>query len=64
MSITLEINEALMQKAADFTGVQDQKQLIEDALQALIEKRAYKMAAELGGSDPDATLGVRRRHAA
>ncbi len=56
MSITLDINEELMKKAADFTGVHDTRQLMNDALVALIEKRAYKLGMELGGSDPTARL--------
>ncbi len=58
MSITLDIDEALMKKAVEFTGVQNTKQLVEDALQALIEKRAYRLGVELGGNDPEASLGT------
>ena len=64
MSVTVDINEELMKKAADFVGVHDTRQLINDALVALIEKRAYKMAYDLGGSDPTASLRPEDRPAA
>ena len=52
----MNVDEELLKKAADFTGVHETSQLIESALQAFIEKRAYRLGIELGGSDPEASL--------
>lgn len=44
------------------TGIKEKTALIHAGLQALIEKKACERLIALGGSDPKATAGRRRRY--
>ena len=50
MRTTLNIDDQLIKRAAQFTGVQEKTQLVRLGLEALISREAAKRLARLGGS--------------
>lgn len=63
MRTTLNIDDRLMQQAAQLTGVQEKTHLVRLGLEALISREAAKRLAKLGGSDPH-VKAIRRRRSA
>ncbi|WP_213271145.1 type II toxin-antitoxin system VapB family antitoxin [Hyphomonas sp.] len=61
MRTTLNLDDELMAKAAELTGIEEKPALIREALKALIAREAARRLALLGGSDPDAAAAPRRR---
>jgi Arc/MetJ family transcription regulator len=61
MRIDIELDDDLVARAQDFTGLNEIASLIREALNALIERESARRLALLGGSDPNATLPPRRR---
>jgi len=61
MRTTLNIDEELLAEASRYTGVREKTRLLHLGLQALIEREAARRLAAMGGSDPEATSGRRRR---
>ena len=61
MQTTVTLDDKLVEKAQGYTGLSEPSDLIREALKALIEREAIRRAIKLGGSDPNATLGPRRR---
>ena len=60
MRTTLNIDDALLERAARLTGVSEKTSLVRMGLEALIAAASARRLAELGGSEPK--LGpVRRR---
>ena len=60
---TLNIDDRLMKRAAQLTGVQEKTQLVRLGLEALISREAAKRLIKLGGSDPH-VKAIRRRRSA
>jgi Arc/MetJ family transcription regulator len=58
---TLTLDDELVAKAQEFTGVKDKSALVRMALKALIEREAARRLARLGGSQPQLTAPRRRR---
>ncbi|MBW8754645.1 MAG: type II toxin-antitoxin system VapB family antitoxin [Sphingomonadales bacterium] len=54
MRTTLNLDDALLTKAARYTGVQERSALVRMGLEALIAREAARRIIALGGSDPDA----------
>lgn len=52
MRTTITIDEALLAKAREATGIEDTATLIKAGLEALITREAGKRLAALGGSQP------------
>lgn len=63
MRTTLALDDALVAQAQAYTGLKEKSALVREALKALIEREAAYRLARLGGSDPDASAGRRRRSA-
>jgi Arc/MetJ family transcription regulator len=63
MRTTLALDDELLAKAQEYTGVKEKSALVREALKALIEREAARRLARLGGSAPD-LLAPRRRRAA
>jgi hypothetical protein len=63
MRTTVTLDESLLDRAADLTGVRERGMLLREALQALIERESARRLARLGGTEPDLTLAPRRRPA-
>lgn len=61
MRTTINLDEALIEKARRLTGTQERTALIHEALRALIARESAKRLAALGGSDPNAAAPPRRR---
>jgi len=63
MRTTLNINETLLERAADLTGIKEKTALIHAGLEALIARESSRRLAALGGSQRDLTTIPRRRSA-
>ena len=61
MRTTLNIDDHLIKRAVQFTGVQEKTQLVRLGLEALISREAAKRLARLGGSDTHLKAIRRRR---
>ena len=61
MRTTITLDDELMADAEEYTGIKEKSALIKEALKALISREASRRLARLGGSDPEATAGPRRR---
>jgi len=64
MRTTLTIDDQLIKRAAQLTGVQEKPQLVRLGLEALISREAAKRLARLGGSEPYIKDIRRRRRSA
>jgi hypothetical protein len=58
---TLNLNEELLEKARNLTGVAERTALIHEGLRALIARESARRLARLGGSEPKAKPVPRRR---
>ncbi len=61
MRTTVTLDEALVKKAMDYTGISERSALLQAGLKLLIQREAARRLALLGGSDPDAQYIPRRR---
>jgi metal-responsive CopG/Arc/MetJ family transcriptional regulator len=61
MRTTVTLDDKLLNRAADLTGVRERGVLLREALQALIERESARRLALLGGSEPDLESPPRRR---
>ncbi len=61
MRTTLILDEELVERAKDLTGVDEKTALVRAGLQALIARESARRLAALGGSDPDLPSIPRRR---
>lgn len=61
MRTTLNINDDLIAKVKELTGINEKTKLVHMGLQALIERESSKRLAALGGSAPALTIAPRRR---
>jgi Arc/MetJ family transcription regulator len=61
MRTTLNIDDQLLKRAGQLTGVHEKTQLVRLGLEALISREAAKRLARLGGSDPQLKEIRRRR---
>ena len=64
MRTTLTLDDELLAKAHEMTGIAERSTLIHDGLRLLIQREAARRLALLGGSDPAAKAPPRRRSAA
>lgn len=61
MRTTITLDDELLARAEQLTGLHEKSTLIREALKALIEREAARRLARLGGSLPDAKAPPRRR---
>jgi len=61
MRTTLNIDDELLERARELTGITEKTALVREGLQSLIQRAAAKRLAALGGSDPGAKAAPRRR---
>jgi len=64
MRTTLNIDEKLVAKATELTGVTEKTSLVRMGLEALIAQESALRLSELAGSEPEIRLVPRRRSAA
>jgi Arc/MetJ family transcription regulator len=63
MRTTLILDEHLIKRARELSGIQEKTALVHAGLQALIAREAAKRLAALGGSEPNLSPVPRRRAA-
>ena len=61
MRTTLAIDDDLLAKAQEYTGLQEKSALVREALVALVEREAARRLARLGGTEPRLRPAPRRR---
>ena len=64
MRTTVTIDDDLLERAAELTGVRERAALLREGLELLIRVESGKRLAALGGSDPAARAPRRDRGAA
>ena len=52
MRTTLNIDDAIYEKASKLTGIKEKTQLLHEGLRTLIERESSRRLARLGGSSP------------
>ncbi len=60
MRTTLIIDDRLLERARELTGIQEKTALVHAGLQALIAREASRRLAALGGTEPK-LAAIRRR---
>ncbi|OXJ32643.1 DUF2191 domain-containing protein [Burkholderia sp. HI2714] len=53
MRTTLSLDDALLAKAQQLTGVTEKSALVKEALRAMIARESARRLARLGGTEPD-----------
>ena len=53
MRTTIALDDDLIERAQEFTGITEKTALVREALKALIHLEASRRLAALGGSEPD-----------
>lgn len=61
MRTTVTIDDELLAKAREYSGVHEVPELVRQALKALVSMHAARRLAALGGSQPDFEAGPRKR---
>jgi Arc/MetJ family transcription regulator len=61
MRTTLNIDDSILSRAAELTGVGEKTALVRMGLESLIAQRSAKRLAALGGTEPKARHVPRRR---
>ena len=61
MRTTISLDDDLVAKAQEYTGVMEKSALVREALTALVQREAARRLRLLGGSDPNASAPGRRR---
>lgn len=61
MRTTLALDDDLLARATDLTGIEEKTALVREALKALVERESARRLARLGGSEPDLVSAPRRR---
>jgi Arc/MetJ family transcription regulator len=61
MRTTIALDDELVAKAQDFTGVKEKSSLVREALKALIERESARRLARLGGTESKLKTPPRRR---
>ena len=61
MRTTVTIDDDLLERAAELTGLTERTALLREGLETLIRVESARRLAALGGSDPQAEAAPRRR---
>ena len=61
MKTTITLDDALLERAEELTGITDKTDLAREGLRALIERESARKLARLGGSQPQLRPIPRRR---
>jgi Arc/MetJ family transcription regulator len=59
---TITVDDALIDRASDLTGIREKSALVREGLETLIRVESARRLAAIGGSDPAATAAPRRRN--
>ncbi|HEY0264334.1 MAG TPA: type II toxin-antitoxin system VapB family antitoxin [Granulicella sp.] len=63
MRTTITIDDELIAKAQEYTGIEEKSTLVKEALTALVQREAARRLARLGGTQPNLRSIPRRRPA-
>ena len=63
MRTTITLDDDLLAKAHEMTGIAERSTLLHDGLRLLIQREAARRLARMGGSAPDLVAAPRRRPA-
>ena len=61
MRTTLNVEDKLIKKASQLTGVKEKTSLVRLGLEALIARESSKRLARLGGTEKKLSVALRRR---
>ena len=61
MRTTIALDDELVARAQEYTGIMEKSALVREALKALVAREAARRLAKLGGTEPDAKAPRRRR---
>ena len=61
MRTTLTLDDELLAQAQQISGLTDRRQLIREALRALVQRESARRLARLGGTEPQLQPIPRRR---
>jgi Arc/MetJ family transcription regulator len=61
MRTTINLDDALLERAQSLSGLHERSALLREALTALIQRESARRLAQLGGSEPELTSVPRRR---
>ncbi len=61
MRATVTLDDELLAKAKEYTGITKTSAVVNEALQALVQREAARRLAKLGGSQPDINSALNRR---
>jgi Arc/MetJ family transcription regulator len=61
MRTTLTIDDELLARAQEVTGINEKSTLVRRALETLVQREAAIRLAALGGTEPDLVVPPRRR---
>lgn len=61
MRTTIALDDELLAKAQDYTGISEKSVLVNTALTALVQREAARRLARLGGTAPGLKAPPRRR---
>jgi Arc/MetJ family transcription regulator len=61
MNTTVVIDDELLAKAREYSGLLEDSELVREALTALIRRESARRLASMGGIAPDAEAPPRRR---
>ena len=61
MRTTVTLDETLLNRAQQLSGVLERSALLKEALNALIQRESARRLARLGGTDPQLESVARRR---
>ncbi|HXF88121.1 MAG TPA: type II toxin-antitoxin system VapB family antitoxin [Xanthobacteraceae bacterium] len=61
MRTTVALDDELLAKAQEYTGVKEKSVLVHQALKLLVEREAARRLARLGGRQPGFVAARRRR---
>lgn len=61
MRTTVNLDEALLQRAEQLSGLTERSALLREALQALVQRESARRLAALGASEPEMAYVLRRR---
>lgn len=63
MRTTVDLDEDLVKKASEMTGITKKTQLLEEGLRALVRKEAYRQVAAMAGTMKGIKAAPRRSFA-
>jgi Arc/MetJ family transcription regulator len=61
MRTTVTIDDELLERAREYTGIKEKSALLHEALKFLVAREAGRRLAAMGGTEPDFVAPPRRR---